>query len=366
MSEEKKPKIDLKSRLQKVGGGASAPVGGVPAPPGMGGSPGGVPVPTGLPGLPGDSPYREAAPPPPAEPQRIELDESAITEARDGAKKGMRPIIVLGTLVGIALGFVSGTGYESKGAVSKSKSDAAKLKEKVDVAKDQAVKLADKLDAGRLALLAPAATRKFPDGLSNDLRDLKIGFGGDELAMRRFSAFKGETTQELVDFVTRVQAVNEKREFVQRLLSRLEKPIKAELASGPAASTFKQVIVIDKDSVQKGVFISLLTTPAKVDNVPAELTFTGPSGQPAKLARLTELKVPEKGASIPVNPISYNAICPSEAQGEIAQLVRQLNSLRNEVRPDKAAANSDVFEVETEAGIVARAEHLSVALAKVQ
>ncbi len=365
MSEEKKPKIDLKSRLQKVGGGASAPPGGVPVPPpGMGGAPGGVPVPTGLPGLPTDSPYREAAPPPP-EPQRIEIDESAISEARDSAKKGMRPIIVIGTLVGIALGFVSGTGYETNSGVKKSVSDAADLKKKVDVAKTQAATLADKLEAGRQALLRD---RKFPDSLPTELRDLKIAFGGDELAMRRFSKFPSATTGLLVDFVTRVQAVNDKREFVQKLLSRLEKSIKAELAAGPAASNFKQVVVLDKNTLQKGMFISLLAAPIKVTELPAELAFSDEKGQPTKLGRLTEAKWPgpEKGAALPINPISFNAVCPSETQGEIAQLIRQLSNLRNEVRPDKAAAGSDLLEAETEVGIVARAVKLSEALAQVQ
>ncbi len=348
MSDEKKPKIDLKSRLQKVGGGGSAAPGGVPVPPG------GVPVPAGY-GEP-----QAAAAPSANESQRIEIDESAVSEARAAARKGMRPLIIIGTVVGVALGFVSGTGYETKGAVGKSKADASELKKRVDTAKAQASTLADKLEAGRQSLLRE---RKFPDKLAADLRDAKIGFGGDELAMRRFSAFPSTATRDLVDFVTRVQSVNDKREFVQRLLTRLEKQIKAELAAGPAASNFRQVIVLDKDSLQKGAFISVLSTPSKIDNVPPEFTFTGPTGKPAKLARLTDLKIPEKGGAVPVNPVSYNAICPSEAQGEIAQLIRQIGNLRNEVRPEKAA--SDPLEAEAEVGLVVRAERLSDALGKI-
>jgi hypothetical protein len=349
MSDEKKPKIDLKSRLQKVGGGTSAGPGALPIPPG------GVPVPVGF-GEP-----QGAAAASPNESQRIEIDESAVSEARDAARKGMRPLIIIGTVVGVALGFVSGTGYETKSAVSKSKDDATQLKKSVDKAKDQAKTLADKLEAGRQSLLRD---RKFPDKLASELRDAKIGFGGDELALRRFSAFPSATTRDLVDFVTRVQSANDKREFVQRLLTRLEKPIKAELAAGPAASNFRQVVVLDKDSLQKGAFISVLSTPSKIDNVPAKLTFTGPNGKPAELARLTELKVPDKGGAIPVNPVSYNAICPNETQGEIAQLIRQITTLRNEVRPEKAAS-SDPLEAEAEAGLVVRAERLSEALGKI-
>src|SRR5713101_1255070 len=125
MAEDRKPKIDLKSRLQKMGGptvatpqqgpGSIAPpsrlaVSVGPAVP----NPASIPVPGGGSGRPPPIDPTHAlraaaqpfAPPPAPQPQRIEIDEDAAIQARRGGfKGGLAAGVVFACVLG-ALGYV--------------------------------------------------------------------------------------------------------------------------------------------------------------------------------------------------------------------------------------------------------------------
>src|SRR5580698_10533744 len=141
MADDKKPKIDLKSRLQKMGGPGAAtpppPIAGpgmaTPGPPMARplGPPPSVPPPSGIPrpmisspapALDPNNPLAAVAqpfkppapsrpaPPVMAQPQRIEVDEGAVQQARSGARKQG---LVVGLLFAVVLG---GLGWVGGGA----------------------------------------------------------------------------------------------------------------------------------------------------------------------------------------------------------------------------------------------------------
>jgi hypothetical protein len=128
MAEDRKPKIDLKSRLQKMGGptvaSPSQQTSGSIAPPSRVGvsvgpavqPPSSIPAPGGVgrgvsgrpaaidPAHPLAAVAQPFAPPPLAQPQRIEIDEDAARQARRGGfKGGLAAGIVFALVVG-ALG----------------------------------------------------------------------------------------------------------------------------------------------------------------------------------------------------------------------------------------------------------------------
>ena len=131
MAEEKKPKIDLKARLKKdagtpapppasSGGDASAP-GAVVPPPAASSVPAGIPVPPGVPVGPPpavdpSNPLAVAAgmaqtasaPAAPAQPQRIEVDETAVHEAASKARRTGFIVAAVAAVIFTGVGYVAG------------------------------------------------------------------------------------------------------------------------------------------------------------------------------------------------------------------------------------------------------------------
>ncbi len=210
MADDKKPRIDLKARLGKQGGGSvpaptPIPPGIVPAatrsqpPPILGSSPS-VSAPPGTPVGPPPrfapasqapmdpsnplaavaAPYRPAAqvqqPVASMAPARIEVDEGAVQEARRGARKGG---LIIGLIIAAAVGgvaFTAGGASEQGKAREKSKADALSLSTDLTKAKETLTKLADKMDEGVKTL----SSGKFPATLSTDLGALNVAFDGTE------------------------------------------------------------------------------------------------------------------------------------------------------------------------------------------
>ena len=402
MADDKKPKIDLKARLGKTSAGTAVPApgsGGIPAPmpapssgravptpvpPGSGGGGmafgGGVPVPPGIPvGPPSPfggamdpsnplsavaQPYRAPTAPPPqmAQPQRIEVDEVAVQEARKGARKqGVVIGLVMAAVLG-AVGYVAGGATEKSAAREKSKVDAKELSAKVTETKKTISTLAEKMEAGKALL----SQRKFPAELSKELGGINVDFDGGQLAGRRFSGFPTATTQGLVDLVTSVQALNDRKLLVQGLLNRLQKPLTEQLA-GTGQQSINLMVVGLKDG---SAMLASLKEPIVVTNpaaitLPKEFVFTDPSsGTNSKIDRYTGGDV-GKGSGFYVLPGSFNKACPSETQGQTAQLVAQLSNFIREIKGEAAAAAGQEIVQDTKPGLLDRADKLIDGLNKV-
>lgn len=408
MADEKKPKIDLKARLGKTAvGGATPPPpavgGGIPAPaaaptpagssgslapaptPGAVQSGAGLPVPPGIPvgpppafksgavnldpsnplaaAMAQPAPARSQAPAAPPQPQRIEVDELTVQEARKGARKqGLIVGVIFGVVLG-AIGYIAGGAQETNKGRTQSVAHAKSLAGDVGTSRDQLKVLAEKLEAGRDKL---AKEKKFPDTLAKDLSAVNVDFDGTKLAGVRFSGFTQETTNGLIEYISGVQATNDRKNALMGLLAKLQKPMTEQLAaqaSGkPPAVTF--VVLMDKDSAKNPyAVLAPLQKPIELSaSMPAEFTATDPRRKANVTApKLTSLDKP--GAAYVV-PQSIDAAFPSETAGQVGQLVSQLTRLISDIRGEAPAAGEAISEPKH--GLLEKADRLVTGLNKVQ
>jgi hypothetical protein len=407
MAEEKKPKIDLKARLGKGGGATPPPAGvggggvpgampspgapmGVPPPAAMPQSnpqPGGLPVPPGIPVGPPPAfrqptpqldpsnplaavvaPQQRAVPsrpPAPPQPQRIEVDEMAVQEARKGARKqGLIAGLVAALVLG-AIGYIAGGASSESKARAASVNHAKSLATDVSGAREKLKTMADKVEAGRNQLLKE---KKFPNDLAKDLGAINVDFDGSKLAGVRFSGFSSETTNGLIEFISLVQQTNDRKGALQNLLSKLQKPITEQLnPQGPNKVSF--VVILDKDqSKQEFAILAPLAKPLEQSGnnpptMPAEVVATNPLTRGnVTIPKATTFDKP--GAAY-VIPKSVEAACPSESSGQIAQLGGQLNKIITDIRGETMAAGGDAV-VDNKDGLLQKADKLVTNLNKVQ
>jgi outer membrane murein-binding lipoprotein Lpp len=405
MAEEKKPKIDLKARLGKAGAATPPPPGAVPVPtpaPGAVAPPpaavakaAGIPVPPGVPVGPPPpaisssgaaaavdpsnplaavaAPYRAPTPPAPPQPQRIEVDEMAVQQARRGAfRGGLIAGIVVAVILG-AVGYVAGGATEKNSARSKAVSDAKELAGDVTKAKDQMKAMADKVEAGRRQLLAQdPKERKFPDTLAKDLGGMNIDFDGSKLAGRRFSGFSTTATAQLVEFITAVQGLNDRRTAVINLLSKLQKPITEQYAASASGKVTVSHVVVLGQKDQAGNLFGILEplkdpivgAPGKVD-APKEWVFldTLQGRQPSKVDKYTSGEL-NKPSAIYILPKSFEGACPSEAASAAVQLGAQLAGVLKDIRGEQTGGDPGLVQ-DTKPGLLERADRLVNELNKV-
>lgn len=395
MAEERKPKIDLKARLQKTQGipaqtPAPMPVGG-----GLGGPPASVPAPAipmpvrsapssiPAPSLPGGAaaetlgglargvatgPFRaQAEPAPPPQPQRIEVDEATVHAARRGAyKTAMVAAVGVGLMFG-GLGYVIGGAREKAAGYATGTKDAQGLADGVAKAKGTLETLKTKTEAAREALLKEG---KFPDALITELGGLNVDFNGGALAGRRFSGFKFETTQDLIGFVTAVQDVNDKKDALVRMLTRLQKPLTERLAAAVAGKvTVSHVVVLgEKDPAGNGVailapLVSPITfTPPKFE-IPKDFTFVD-QGKKITMDKYTGGAINKPTAAYVV-PKSLDNSFPSEASSGASQLGAQLAGFIRDIKGDDMGG-SDAVVNDSKHGLIERATKLEAALRNVK
>ncbi len=408
MAEEKKPKIDLKARLGKGAGGATPPppTAGIPVPPvpsaaasgaGMAsipssspGSGGGLPMPPGIPVGPppafgkmshgaidpsnplaaAATPYRHPAPAPAPmpQPQRIEVDEMAVQEARKGARKqGLIGGLVVAVVLG-AIGYILGGAIETSKGRQKSVIDAKSLAGDVAKSRDQLKAIADKVEAGTNSLLKD---HKFPDTLAKELGGVNVDFDGNKLAGVRFSGFSQDTTSTLIEYITLVQTLNDRKTAIIGLLQRLQKPITEQLTAGQKTN-IGYVVFLGKQDPSRNQFAMLapLTKPIEAANagaitLPAEFTATDPTTRQNISAPKYTTGNLEKPSALYVLPKSIEAACPSATSGSIAQLGSQLNHVVTDIRGEQALPGGDVV-TESKPGLLDRADKLVTSLNKVQ
>jgi hypothetical protein len=306
------------------------------------------------------------APPPAAQPQRIEIDEDAARQARRGGFKGGLAAGVVIALVLAALGYVAGTASTQGNARAQGIRDAHDLAGDILKARESLTQVSQKLQAGGKVL---SVDRTFPASLAQELSGLNVDFGGDKLFGRRFSGVPADTTRQLFDFITRVQALNDKKILVVSLLNKLQKPITEELSRPAGMLPISYVVVVDSnDPRNTAAFLAPLATPISPDDkngVPNDMTFANPRGSGnVKLPRLESDRVPKDGTAIPIVPNTFEKVCPSATRGQIAQLVSSMNSLIDDVQGQKGPEGSDVI-TESKAGLDEMAAKLADQLSKV-
>jgi hypothetical protein len=298
------------------------------------------------------------------QPQRIEVDEMAVHQARRGGFRGGLVVGLVIAVMFVVLGYVGGTAMTQGAARTQGIHDAHDLAADLTKAKASLDQLKGKVEDGGKSLVGE---RKFPSDLAQQLAGMNVDFGGDKLFGRRFSGVPAETTKNLFDFITRVQTLNDRKDLVIALLNKLQKPITEELSRPAGQLPISYVVVVDKDTTSSGAFLAALATPIAPDDkngVPDNLTFLNPRGSGnVKLPRLASLdKIPPTGAAITVVPNTFEKVCPSATRGQIAQLVSSMNSLVDEVEGQKGGEGIQ----ESKPGLSEMAAKLSESLNKVQ
>jgi hypothetical protein len=279
---------------------------------------------------------------------------------------------VVGLVFAVVLGgvgYVAGGASEQGAGRAKSKNDAAELSGSVGKARDSLKTLGDKMEAGSKSLLAE---RKFPDALTKELGGLNVDFDGTQLAGRRFSGFPQETTHNLVEFITAVQAVNDRKQLIQGLLVRLQKPITEQLAAPPGQQKVSYVVAVDKDpSGNLAGFLSPLTAPIPVTaqniQLPAKFAFANPGGGGnTELPRYSGGDIATKPAAIYVVPKTFDTVCPSAQSGQVAQLGAQIGEFIRTIRGEgqSAPAGEDAVQ-DSKPGLLERANKLVDELNKI-
>jgi hypothetical protein len=386
MAEDKKPKIDLKNRLKKMGAGAPAglesspvavpvpgrsgagltpvPPPGLPPPPGIPRPGGSVPAPAIDPSNPLAAvaiPFQTRPPPPaPSQPHKIEIDEHTVQAAKSSARRPMFLLAGIAAAGGAALGYFIGTGTAKSANANAAKDDAHAIAKDLAAAQDQLNQVATKVKAGLDGLTAKAP--KFPDGLDKDLSAITIDFDGSKLASRRFSSLPSDVAHDLVDVVTSVQALNDKKRILVGNLSLRQKPVndwigfmvKAPDGSMNPNPPFTWAIVVDRDAVNNGALLVPFAAPLSVPtDKPLPEKFTLVKGKAnADIGRYTgaELKDP---TALALSPGVQGALCTSQADQKtiMQQLINDMNSVVSDIRKE-ATDSTTLSGTETKAGIL--------------
>ena len=365
MSEEKKPRIDLKARLGKKtvstspGAPAIPPPVGLPKPPaGIGG---GVPKPpfgskpaSSRPKVDASSPYAAMSAehaPEPSKPQAIKIEMSE--EVVQAQKKGRSKIIALAgatAVVGGLIGYAVGGGVENRKEAKRcpSRQLIKELIKEVDAANAKLEALAEVLKSARDKL----KSNKYPEDEVKKLGGINIPFDGAKLTGKGIGRFKPEVVTMLVNFASGSAEANESKDKIRRLLVGSKKQI-SDFLSQQENPKVRWGVYFENGAY--GPWASMQPLPEPFFVKPTEKmakklkeekkNYTWPKefkikqrGKEFTLERHTRgdpmPKTGKEPAIVPVNPTTQSAVCPSTvSQGLSRELFRIEAVLRGDKTP---------------------------------
>jgi hypothetical protein len=347
MSEQKKPKIDLKARLGKKSvsvapGPAIPPPVGIPKPPAMGGPspshppqrPSQAPYPSGQPYGGSNPPYAgavSAAPVRRIEPAaiRVEMGE----EVLEGQRKMRGRFFVLTMIVsGIfaALGFAFGSRVEAgKGA-------NAALEGARDLIKDieAADKVADQLNEVLGKASARLSKNEYPAEEITALGGINIPFDGGHLTDKGIGRFRREVVTQLITYANTAQRANDQKEKIQNLLTGSKASL-TELLAQKTDPKVRWAVWVESGPGGPWANMQIVPTPFAVkSDWPADLKV--PRGDAnAVIKRYSKGDVSSGDPQfIPVAPQTESMVCPSTTIVRLRQeLVEMQEVLKGDATP---------------------------------
>jgi hypothetical protein len=327
MSDDKKPKIDLKARLGKKTvstpaagpGGSIPPPAGIPKPSGVG-----IPAPpfqsqtaTSRPAAPvvdATNPYgamEPAAAAVVAQPQtiRVELGDDVVRANRGGKTKVAILALITAGLGGV-LGFTIGGASERGIAADAAVQGAKDLTKEVEAANAKISELADILKSAREKL----GKAQFPDDEVSKLGALNIPFDGTNLSGKGIGRFKSEVVTMLINFAASAAEANDSKGDLQRVLSGQKKAVQDFLESQTKPKVRWSVIVGGSPAGPVGS-MQLLPTPfPAAEKWPDSFELPGEKGKKVVVKRyLKGEAATEEPTFIPVDPGTQAAVCPDAA-----------------------------------------------------
>jgi len=349
--EDKKPKIDLKSRLGKKTVSSPA-VGSIPPPAAIGSprpsvpaaNPSRVPAPpfasvsqpAAAPRVDASNPYGAMAPqaaPVRVAPQSITIEMS--DEFVAAQKSGRTKILVLCVVtagIGAALGFAGGGISERNKAADAAVVGAGELTTKVEATSKKASELADVLKSAKEKL----SKSTFPDEEVSKLGAINLPFTAADLNGKGIGRFNGATLSMLIDFSTIVDKVNDQKEKLQNVLSGNKKAVQDFLESQTKPQVRWSVVLGNGPGGPWATMQPVPTPfPAKEGDKPKwPDDIRIPVGdKQAVLKRYTGGNpVSEDGLFVPVDPATQGAVCSTSV---VTTLRRELGELEEVLRGNK-------------------------------
>ncbi len=343
----KKPKINLKDRLNKTNMGTqSVPL---PVPGSSPGAPQGIAPPPGItPGIPvppfaqPKAAAAEAAPPPkPTVVQqtiKVEVGEEIIKE-REKAKKTLIGAAIATALLGIGIGYAVG-GQAAKADRGKQVIQNAKsLMGDIKAANEKMKELETLLGEAAEKL----GKKDYPADLSGKLGSLNIPFDGTKVDGGAISGLKPSALRQLLNFTSGCEALNDKKDKLKSLIDYAKDPIlKSWKEEKEPVVNFSIMFRSD----QKGVIAEFVPNKDPFDigkDWPANYTVTKyERGKPAekKLNRYTKGDLPGTDIVVPIDP-STTAIFTS--QEGIRNLSKAFIDLRKELKGDDTDQQNPVL-----------------------
>jgi hypothetical protein len=352
MAEEKKPRIDLKARLGKKT--VSAP-GGPTIPPPVGMQKPGIPAPPfgsspsqpARPQIDGSNPYSaihadQATGA--AKQQEIKVEMTA--EVVAAQKKGRAMIVVLAAVtavIGAFLGYALGGGVERGKSAEAAVTGAEELAKEVQDAASKIDELAEVLKAAQGKL----KDSKYPEEEVQKLGAIDIPFKGANLTGRGIGRFKADIVTMLIGFASGAHEANEGKDKIRSLLSGA-KPTIEDLLAQQTTPKVRWATYIETGPGGPWMSMQPLPDPFLVAKE-KEKTYKWPDdfklnqgGKTFTLKRYssgdpTKAKAGEPYI-IPVNPLTQNAVCPSDIQ---VRLQRELRGLEDTLRGDKSTPGQE-------------------------
>ena len=349
MSEDKKPKIDLKARLGKKTvsapatgpGGSIPPPAGIPKPSGIGSS--GIPAPPfqsaaqtsrPAPMVDASNPYGAMAPAqaPRVEPTSIRIDMSDdVMRAQKGGRTKVMVLAIITAIIGGFVGFTLGGASERGKGTEAAMQGAQDLTKDVEAANKKISDLADLLKSAREKL----GKAQFPEDEVSKLGALNIPFAGSNLAGKGIGRFKSDVLTMLTDFASSSAEANASKSELMRVMNGNKKGVQEFLDSQTKPQVRWSVIVGGSPlgpiaSMQPVPTPFLLTTDAKDYAWPQQFEVPGEKGKKQVVKRyLKGEPATEDPLFIPVDPSTQPMVCPN---GVLVTLRNKLSDLEEVLR----------------------------------
>lgn len=336
MSEDNKPKIDLKARLGKRTVGASGPSipppmhtgqaapqfhPGQPQAPQMGGP--GIPAPpfaSRAPQMPAVSPSQ----PPRMEPAAIKIEMSE--EVVEAQKKGRNKwLMVAGAtaLVGAVLGYAVGGGMARRTTQNLALQGAEALAGEIDTANAEVEKLADILTRAKRTLSDGA----YPEKELNELGDVQIPFDAGHLVGKGTNLMSMDINRMLVTYAGQAQEANDAKDRLKRVMGGSKKAIE-ELLAQQTKPKFNWGVVMVNGANGPVASMQLLPAPFLVSEKWPESIEVQDGKDKVKLARYTKGEaVSSSPQFLPVDPGTQSAVCAADVTASVRSELMKIETL---------------------------------------
>jgi hypothetical protein len=379
MSEDKKPKIDLKARLGKktVSAPVASPGASIPPPAGIARPSGvGIPAPpfqsqTGstrppAPAVDASNPYGAMSPAvaPRVEPTAIKIELS--DEVVRAQKSGKTKVLVLAIITAVVGGFV---GFTLGGASERGKGQEAALQgaqdltKEVEAANAKIEELANVLKSAREKL----GKAQFPEEEVSKLGAINIPFAGANLSGKGIGRFKSDVLTMLIDFASSSSEANDQKETIQNVLNGNKKGVQEFLDSQTKPQVRWSIIVGGSPmgpiaSMQPVPAPFLLTSDEKKDGKayawPDSFDLMS-GGKKQTIKRYTKGEAATEDATfIPVDPSTQALVCPADV---LVRIRRELTNMEEVLRGNPTPGEEKTGLLESGQNLVKKLKQIGAA-----